>query len=87
MQALFDVIGTPAWADVDKVEIPAWRNYLAGMPGTAPTLYRRFVAPPFFLPSVAQDSLLLLLHCPGLAAGGAPPAAAPSEILPQRALL
>ncbi|RMZ56226.1 hypothetical protein APUTEX25_002416 [Auxenochlorella protothecoides] len=42
LQALFDVIGTPSWADVDKVQSPAWRRYLANLPGKAPSLYRRF---------------------------------------------
>lgn len=41
LQALFDVIGTPSWADVDKVQSPAWRRYLANLPGKAPSLYRR----------------------------------------------
>jgi hypothetical protein len=39
--ALFDVIGTPAWADVERVLSPAWRHYLRGLPGRAPTVYRR----------------------------------------------
>lgn len=39
--ALFDVIGTPSWADVDQVQAPSWRSYLQKLPGRAPTLVRR----------------------------------------------
>ncbi len=39
--ALFDVIGTPSWADVDRVQSASWRNYLQKLPGRAPTLFRR----------------------------------------------
>jgi hypothetical protein len=28
LQALFDVIGTPSWADAASVTTPAWRHYL-----------------------------------------------------------
>jgi hypothetical protein len=28
LQALFDVIGTPSWADAEAVTTPAWRHYL-----------------------------------------------------------
>jgi hypothetical protein len=28
LQALFDVIGTPSWADAQAVTTPAWRHYL-----------------------------------------------------------
>ena len=28
LAALFDVIGTPTWADAEKVATPAWRHYL-----------------------------------------------------------
>ncbi|KAK9811255.1 hypothetical protein WJX72_000671 [[Myrmecia] bisecta] len=41
LQALFDVVGTPAWADVDNVQSPEWRHYLQKLPGKAPSLYRR----------------------------------------------
>ncbi|KAI8100499.1 hypothetical protein M9435_006983 [Picochlorum sp. BPE23] len=44
LEALFDVIGTPAWRDVDVVEMEAWRNYLAKLPGKAPKLQRKFKA-------------------------------------------
>lgn len=39
--ALFDVIGTPSWGDVEGVQSPVWRSYLQKLPGRAPTLYRR----------------------------------------------
>ena len=39
--ALFDVIGTPSWADVECVQSSAWRSYLQKLPGRAPTLFRR----------------------------------------------
>jgi hypothetical protein len=42
LQALFDVLGTPAWSDAAAVEMPEWRHYLERLPGKAPTLYRRF---------------------------------------------
>ena len=41
LAALFDVIGTPTWADVDGVAAGAWRAYLQRLPGRAPTLFRR----------------------------------------------
>jgi hypothetical protein len=41
LQALFDVIGTPTWADVDGVASGTWRAYLQRLPGRAPTLHRR----------------------------------------------
>lgn len=31
--ALFDVIGTPAWACIENVPAPAWRHYLRKIPG------------------------------------------------------
>ena len=40
LQALFDIIGTPHWADVEAIKSPAWRKYLQRLPGKAPTLYR-----------------------------------------------
>lgn len=49
LAALFAVIGTPCWADVAAVQEPSWRRYLHHLPGTAPTLYRRW-APPAGLP-------------------------------------
>ena len=42
LQALFDIIGTPHWADVEALHSPAWRKYLQRLPGKAPTLYRCF---------------------------------------------
>lgn len=39
--ALFDVIGTPSWADVGSVQSPTWRTYLQKLPIRAPTLFRR----------------------------------------------
>jgi hypothetical protein len=39
--ALFDVIGTPTWGEVDGVQSDTWRSYLQKLPGRAPTLYRR----------------------------------------------
>lgn len=44
LQALFDIIGTPHWADVEALQSPAWRKYLQRLPGKAPTLYRYFWA-------------------------------------------
>lgn len=40
LQALFDVIGTPAWACIDNVASPHWRSYLMRLPGKAPKLFR-----------------------------------------------
>ncbi len=40
LQALFDIIGTPHWTDVEALQSPAWRKYLQRLPGKAPTLYR-----------------------------------------------
>ncbi|KXZ53096.1 hypothetical protein GPECTOR_8g87 [Gonium pectorale] len=42
LSALFNVIGTPAWACIEAVQSPAWRRYLFHVPGRAPTLHRRF---------------------------------------------
>ena len=42
LAALFAVIGTPAWADVERVQSQAWRHYLHQLPGRAPTLVRQF---------------------------------------------
>lgn len=41
LQALFNVIGTPTWADVEGVQSQSWRAYLQRLPGRAPTLHRR----------------------------------------------
>jgi hypothetical protein len=40
LHALFDVIGTPAWACIEGVQSAAWRSYLLKIRGKAPTLYR-----------------------------------------------
>lgn len=40
LHALFDVIGTPAWACIEGVQSPAWRSYLFKIRGKAPALYR-----------------------------------------------
>ena len=45
LQALFDVIGTPHWSDVEAVQSPAWRKYLQRLPGQAPSLYRQACKP------------------------------------------
>ncbi|CAG9462421.1 unnamed protein product [Pedinophyceae sp. YPF-701] len=42
LNALFDVIGTPAWACIENISDENWRRYLHRLPGRAPTLYRRF---------------------------------------------
>eukprot|EP00890_Picochlorum_soloecismus_P002294 jgi/Picsp_1/3065/NSC_01287-R1_mitogen-activated protein len=44
LEALFKVVGTPAWKDVQAVEMPEWRQYLSKLPGQAPKLYRKFKA-------------------------------------------
>jgi serine/threonine protein kinase len=42
LDALFKVIGTPSWKDIDGVEMVEWRRYLEKLPGRAPTVMRRF---------------------------------------------
>lgn len=44
LAALFNVIGTPSWSDIEAIESPQWRHYLEHLPGKAPTLFRRFGA-------------------------------------------
>lgn len=44
LEALFKVVGTPAWQDVQAVEMPEWRKYLSKLPGQAPKLHRKFKA-------------------------------------------
>jgi mitogen-activated protein kinase 1/3 len=44
LEALFKVVGTPAWQDFQAVEMPEWRKYLSKLPGQAPKLYRKFKA-------------------------------------------
>jgi hypothetical protein len=40
LHALFDVIGTPAWACIEGVQSPSWRGYLLKIRGRAPMLFR-----------------------------------------------
>ncbi|KAL3143658.1 hypothetical protein ABBQ38_002453 [Trebouxia sp. C0009 RCD-2024] len=40
LQALFDIIGTPHWADVEAISSRPWKKYLQRLPGKAPTLFR-----------------------------------------------
>lgn len=40
LQALFDIIGTPHWADVEAISSGPWKKYLQRLPGKAPTLFR-----------------------------------------------
>eukprot|EP00803_Ostreobium_quekettii_P009627 evm.model.scf_446EXC.6 EVM.evm.TU.scf_446EXC.6 scf_446EXC:55715-62744(+) len=42
LQALFDVIGTPAWACIELVQSPQWRHYLRKLPLRSGTLHRMF---------------------------------------------
>eukprot|EP00210_Caulerpa_lentillifera_P002311 g2218.t1 len=42
LEALFAVIGTPAWACIASVQSPEWRQYLRNLPLRAGTLHRRF---------------------------------------------
>ena len=56
LQALFDIIGTPHWADVEALQSPAWRKYLQRLPGKAPTLYRCFCASTMQLGEAVQCS-------------------------------
>jgi len=44
LAALFDVIGTPCWSDLESIQSPQWREYLKRMPGKASRLYRRLGA-------------------------------------------
>lgn len=63
--ALFDVIGTPSWADVDQVQAASWRSYLQKLPGRAPTLVRRLGfagAPSQTLPTPTPLKSALFLH-------------------------
>jgi mitogen-activated protein kinase 1/3 len=49
--------GTPSWSCIEAVPSAAWRNYLRGIPGRAPSLFRRFGA----AGEVAVDLLQRLL--------------------------
>lgn len=43
LKALFKIIGTPAWCDIQKIEQEEWREYLAEhVHARAPVLYRQF---------------------------------------------
>ena len=42
LDALFKVIGTPSWRDIERVGMVEWRTYLGTLPGRAPTVMRRF---------------------------------------------
>lgn len=42
LEALFDVIGTPAWPCIQAVHSNSWRRYLYKIPARAPKLFRRF---------------------------------------------
>lgn len=42
LAALFVVTGTPTWGTIEAIRHPAWREYLRGLPGVAPTLHARF---------------------------------------------
>ena len=42
LDALFQVIGTPAWACIESVDSQSWRRYLRNLPLKAGTLHRRF---------------------------------------------
>lgn len=44
LAALFDVIGTPCWSDLESIQSQQWREYLKRMPGKASRLYRRLGA-------------------------------------------
>lgn len=56
LQALFDIIGTPHWADVEALQSPAWKKYLQRLPGKAPTLFRYLY--PLSKPSVSSVPVL-----------------------------
>ncbi|KAG1652980.1 hypothetical protein FOA52_013783, partial [Chlamydomonas sp. UWO 241] len=44
LDMLFDVIGTPPWAGIERVPMPEWRHYLRKIPARASRLWRRFHA-------------------------------------------
>ena len=73
LQALFDIIGTPHWADVEALQSPAWKKYLQRLPGKAPTLYRYACGCTVQLSQAAQRSAeqcmgleLIALYCTAL---------------------
>lgn len=57
LEALFQVIGTPAWACIEAVDSRAWRRYLRNLPLKAGRLHRRFG----YAGEVAVDLLTRLL--------------------------
>jgi len=57
LEALFQVIGTPAWACIEAVDSTAWKKYLRNLPLKAGTLHRRFG----YAGEVAVDLLTRLL--------------------------
>lgn len=42
IQAVFDVIGTPPWSSIEKIESPNWRHYLSRAPLRSAALHRMF---------------------------------------------
>ena len=42
LSTVFDVIGTPPWAHVEKITDQRWKKFLQCLPGHAPNLMRRF---------------------------------------------
>lgn len=42
LDALFKVLGTPSWRDIEQVPMAEWRSYLRTLPGRAPMVMRRF---------------------------------------------
>ena len=57
LEALFQVIGTPAWACIEAVDSTAWKRYLRNLPLKAATLHRMFG----YAGEVAVDLLTRLL--------------------------
>lgn len=42
LDTLFNVIGTPAWAEIERIKSPHWREYLRSLPGRAGNLDIQF---------------------------------------------
>jgi mitogen-activated protein kinase 1/3 len=42
LSTVFDVIGTPPWAQVERISDSRWKKFLQCLPGHAPKLMRRF---------------------------------------------
>ena len=53
LRTVFEVIGTPPWALVERILNERWRKFLQCLPGHAPTLMRRF-------PGISEKCLDLL---------------------------